>query len=377
MLSLFSPVGIPYRVEPGETNLAFSLVYGRVGGLNGGQLSLGVASSKGDASGVQISPGGWVGGRARGLLVGGVFHHVACDTQGLQLSSIVASQTGHLTGLQLSGLVALAQQSVRGAQIASTAAVTRGEVRGAQLAGFHAQAGSIFGLQASAFSLAGSMNGAQLGFLSVSEKADGLQVGLTTMSGSIRGAQLGLVNLSGPVEGTQIGLVNIGGEMSGTQIGLVNVSRRQEGASFGLLSIAGNTVIQGEAWASRTVEGAIGLRVTTGLVYTSFSVVYDNSNGLDRLGGGAALGLHLPLGSGFTTDIDYGYYAMPVVGRRQADSDDRHADHYQGDQKLRLLFGYELGKHLVVFAGPGLTARQRADSPDFHLIGDATVGAAF
>ncbi len=375
--SLFSPIEVPYGEQPGLTNFALSLAYGHIGGLYGLQLAPGAVRTTGDATGAQMSVGGWVGGRARGFFVGGFFHHIACDTRGVQISSFVASQKGNLVGAQLGGMVSLSQGSIKGVQLGSAVAVTRGEVRGNQAAVFHAEAGSIVGLQASLFSMTGALYGAQTSLFSLADQASGAQLGLVNMTGTLSGAQLGLLNLAGPVSGFQLGLLNIGGEMKGPQIGLVNIAQRQEGYSFGLLSLAGNTTLQGEAWASHRVEGAVGLRITTGLAYTSFTLVYDNSNGLDRIGGGIALGLHLPLGANFFTDLDFGYYALPVVGHRQSGDDDPKADHYEGDQKIRLMLGYELGKHLSVFAGPVFTARQRADSPDFHLLGDAVVGALF
>lgn len=164
--SLFYPIATNLGRPDVGVAFDFSLLYGRVGAVDGLQFGTGVTAASRTVHGVQI----------------GAFGNVA---------------VGRVFGVQLGGGGNVAGDGVSGAQI-GVVNVARGGARGAQISG---------------------------GTNVVTREARGAQIAPVNVAEQIEGAQIGVVNVARKVRGAQIGVINVADEVDGAALGVVSVSR--------------------------------------------------------------------------------------------------------------------------------------------------------
>ncbi|MBS2018120.1 MAG: hypothetical protein JST00_34935 [Deltaproteobacteria bacterium] len=166
VVGLFFPVATNASRPAVRSAFSFSLLYGRVGAVEGFDLSVGVA-------------------------------HASQRVKGAQIGGGVALAGDHVGGLQVAVGASIAGEGSTLAQASGGFNVAPGRARGAQIA-------------AGANVATGSFAGAQIGSVNVGGEVRGMQLGLVNIaSGRVRGAQVGLVNIADEVEGAPIGLVSL------------------------------------------------------------------------------------------------------------------------------------------------------------------------
>lgn len=160
--SLFFPLATHYATPDATTNFDLSLLYGRVGAVEG--LEVGV------------------------------------------VNIVARPRDAHVEGLQLGGVANVLSGELRGVQVASLLNVASRDAQGAQLAfGSNLTFGGVSGLQASLlFNRSHALTGAQLGALNIAHDVDGLQIGIVNVARTLRGVSVGLVNVADDVEGVPI-----------------------------------------------------------------------------------------------------------------------------------------------------------------------------
>lgn len=110
--------------------------------------------------------------------------------------SILWGRVGTVEGAQIGGAFVSASRGIDGAQIGGVATIAVGPVRGAQLAGAANVAEGVAGAQLAPVNVAGPVDGVQLGVFNVGRKVRGLQVGLVNIAEDVDGGAIGLVSIS-------------------------------------------------------------------------------------------------------------------------------------------------------------------------------------
>ena len=175
-------------------NFSLNLVYGKIGGLNGVEVSGLVGLVEGDVNGVQIAGIGNGAGNMKGIQVGGLFS-ASGNMSGIQLGGLF-SAAGDMQGIQTGGLFSAAD-NMQGIQIGGLFGAAA-DVKGIQIGGLFGAADNVQGIQ-----LGGLFNAA--------DDIDGLQIsGIFNFSNTLRGIQIGLVSVNDTIEkGFSLSLVNI------------------------------------------------------------------------------------------------------------------------------------------------------------------------
>jgi len=256
-------------------------------------------------------------GELDGLQVSGLGGLVEGPVHGIQVGGLGTSATG-VDGLQVGGLGTLSQGTVHGLQVAGIAAFSKDRLSGLQVAG-------IVGI-------------AQGG-------VDGLQVSPITAAGDVNGMQVGVVNIGRKVKGTQIGVVNIADDVDGIQFGAFNYAKTSR---FGAI-----------AWSSNRGLANVGVKYITKYTYTVVRGVYASERSTDYIGPGFNIGVHVPAFNPLYVDVDLGTAWMFHTTGKGEDYDDHQA---------RLLLGAELGGHVSLFGGGGLSVQvERTGAKDVRL----------
>ncbi|HMJ11290.1 MAG TPA: hypothetical protein VK524_07765, partial [Polyangiaceae bacterium] len=144
------------------------------------------------------------------------------------------------------------------------------------------------------------------------------------------------------------------------QFGLLNRAERVTGLSLAPVSILSQNRTQAVVWADSVLAPNAGVRYSTEIFYSLFSVGIRPGPKEDRLlGAGGALGLELgrigPIAA--SADVFYRYLLPDFEGEPYRD---------EHSTVLRGLAAWELGK-VSVFAGLGAESRVRGDdSHDFR-----------
>lgn len=232
----------------------------------------------------------------------------------------------------------------------STAGLAEGDVTtNVSLNLIAGHAGSLRGVEmgAVANTLGRSMHGVQMAGVTniVGGPATGAQMaGVMNVAGDVGGAQLGVLNIGGDVDGAQVGVVNIARRVRGVQLGVVNVSDDVT-LPVGLINVVREGQIHMQAWASDTAVANVGLKLGSKHVYTLLAVGLDPLSEEMRWNTSAGLGVMLPVGPGWVS-LD------GLVSNRYRM--DKVANDSMLHTQVRLLGGWQLAKHLSVFAGPTL-----------------------
>jgi len=141
--------------------------------------------------------------------------------------SLLYGRIGSLDGLGL-GTLQFASRQVQGAQFGFLGNAAGQSVAGVQGALGVNSAGSLSGLQVAAINhVAGATSGAQLGLLNYAGgDVTGVQSAFSlNIARHVRGGQLGLVNVAQHVRGLQVGIINVAERVDGVPIGLISVTK--------------------------------------------------------------------------------------------------------------------------------------------------------
>lgn len=203
-----------------STNLRLSLLYGRVGSVQGLDLNGIAALTSGDVKGVQLTGVySQVGGDMKGIQWTGAVNYVRGDVGGLQIAYLGDVDRGAMTGLQFGGLFNLVGGSLYGAQAAGIVNIVDGDASFIQWSGIAGSVGGDFeGFQASGGYnfVGGTMAGVQLAVVNFATGAAGVQAGGANFATTARGLQLGVFNWAREQHGVPVGMVNAtaGGKIS-------------------------------------------------------------------------------------------------------------------------------------------------------------------
>ncbi|MEN9354587.1 MAG: hypothetical protein RL318_1912, partial [Fibrobacterota bacterium] len=176
--------------------------------------------------------------------------------------NLAMNDAGAINGVDLALGVARTRREMHGLQVSGGANLVEGNLSGVQFSSVNLVQGNGRGWQASEFAnvVRKDFTGFQSSLANVvGEELHGVQAGTVNVAGPVRGLQISLVNIGGNVSGAQVGLVNIGKVVRGAQVGLVNVSDTLHGAGIGLVNIARNIDLQGDAWLTESGLMNIGL----------------------------------------------------------------------------------------------------------------------
>lgn len=141
--------------------------------------------------------------------------------------SLLYGRVGSLDGLGI-GMLQFASRGVQGAQVAFLGNAAGGKVAGVQAAFGVNSAGSLHGLQFGAINhSADEVNGAQASFLNYAGgKVTGAQAAFAVnIARDVHGGQVGTVNVAKHVRGLQVGLINVAEKVEGVPIGLISVTK--------------------------------------------------------------------------------------------------------------------------------------------------------
>lgn len=315
--SFLFPLATNFARPDVATNMNVSLLYGRVGKVDGLQFGSGIAFASRHLNGAQIVAfGGVTQGPARGLQMSG-FGNVATESvRGVQLGgfgNVAGTTRGPIEGLQLAGGGNVAWAGFTGAQIAGGANIARGPASGLAFAG-----------------------------------------GANIVTDEMEGAQIGGVNVAGHLDGLQLGVINVGRRVRGLQLGVINVAEEVDGASIGVISVTKDG-IHPIAWTSNLAYLNAGLKFSTRYIYTLAAAHTGTIEGdFGNVGITAAFGVHIPLPARF--DVETQLAISHLVPRPSQSS--KNGNVWMSEE---ILAGYSLASHFRVFAGGGLRHRLSVD----------------
>lgn len=214
--------------------------------LSGVQISGGANVVKGGLKGVQISGGCNVATQdVDGTQIAGALNVTPKDVKKAQIAGGV-NYAHKVSGAQIAGGFNVALDSVGGGQVGFCGnyawAVTGGQVSfgvnivptvvsGGQVGFGLNYAGSVTGGQFSfgANIVPGKVDAGQVGFgLNYAHKLEGGQFsfGVNAVSDTARGGQVGTLNYATICEGWQVGILNISDTITGTSVGILSFARR-------------------------------------------------------------------------------------------------------------------------------------------------------
>lgn len=194
------------------THFRLGILYGRVGGLRGVDLSAVVGRVDGEVRALQLTGvHSWIGGDFRGLAATGGILYVGGASRGIQIAGLGNFDRGLFSGVQYGTLFNVAVAGFSGVQLSSFYNLNGADGGFLQVSSVvNANGGAFRGLQLSGILnfTAGPVTGAQVGLLGAADSLTGIQVGLVNSSHVVHGTQVGVVNLSGRMQGLPIGMVN-------------------------------------------------------------------------------------------------------------------------------------------------------------------------
>ncbi len=268
-LSLWYPVSIN-RSPHDSTNINFTLLYGRIGTVQGLDLAIGASALEEGLQGIQVAGlAGVSGDRTSGLQVSGLASVTGNDLTGAQISGLASVIGNAGKGFQIAGLANVSGDRLIGLQAGGLFNVVGEEFKGVQVVGgFNVVGDSCVGFQAAGL------------FNVVGERFKGLQVsGLFNVVGDdLTGAQIGTFNVA-PYLGhaAQIGIVNVSAEMRGFQLGLVNWNGETYGIPVGVANISKKDGhIRWISWGSSLSGINSGAKFEVGRIYSIAALGYWN-----------------------------------------------------------------------------------------------------
>lgn len=343
-LSLWYPISIN-KTKNDTVNLNLTLLYSRVGYVNGLDLSLIASAISHDLDGVQICGlAGIVGETGKGLQLSLLSNIVGESFEGIQATGLINITGNSISGVQLAGLMNIAGERASAAQASTLFNITGEDLEGIQLsAGFNITGNNLKGLQAvGLFNIAG-------------KNLDGIQAaGLFNVTGeTLRGFQVAAFNIAAHSKGAQVGIANVAGDTSGLQLGLVNYAKEENtGVPIGPVNIAQNGRIRGVAWGGRhvAVTGGAKFQIRSLFSLLTLGVGNLNDNISESVSYGFHYGMSFPLGRlTLSPDFGYRYRDNKPLFKKTEEEPDQHI------LEARLILGIPLSERFSLFFGGGLS----------------------
>jgi hypothetical protein len=320
-----------------ELHLQLALAFGRSGAIDGFGLSPGVLQLRRDLLGVTLGAAAvFVGGNARGIIVGGGYSQLDGTLQGLQFGGGAAVQRGAYA---------------RGAVVAAGGALA-GDVDGAVVGGGFATATVLHGL------------GLSGGLTLIRGRSEGVLIGgAATSSVYHRGISVaGGVNAARDLEGLALAPVNVHRRVKGVQFGLVNVAEQVDGAAIGLLSFSKSGRVQPVLWGANDGSLHVGVKSIAGYAFTQLGAGLDV--GRARFIYEAGVGAHWRVGPSFFFEPGVHYSVTNNANEsgtsnanETSGSPDQHQLHYLVQVGLRVGSKLDLlaaaGARHIVAGGSG------------------------
>jgi hypothetical protein len=275
-------------------HLSFNLLGGYTAGIDGLELAGLFNINRKDMRSTQLA---------------GVFNLVGGSVNGVQLAGIYNRVLNHLNGLQMAGIANKTNQFNKGLQLAGVANINQ---------------------------RANAVHGA--GLINTAVNSRGLVIaGLTNIARDSSNIQLaGLMNKSGHVSFLQAaGLLNIAKKVSGIQVGFINFADSSD-YSFGLI----NFIKNGEKSVGISTDESFfihaDLRSGGRLFYGLIGVAFQPAPGKNQYMADIGIGSHLINKDRFALNAEY---TMTFNTNYHSSS-------------FRLLPGFKVNNHWVLFAGP-------------------------
>ncbi len=327
-LSLWYPVSIN-KTKHDTVNLNLSLLYGKVGYVNGLDLSLIASVITHDLEGVQLCGlAGVIGETGRGLQFSPLTNVTGESFTGIQATGIVNIVGDRISGIQFAGLMNIAGESGSGIQASGLFNIAGENYSGIQICGgFNISGNNFTGLQA---------------------------VGLFNITGdTLRGLQVAAFNIAANSAGAQVGIVNVAGETKGLQLGLVNYTKEENtGVPIGPVNLARNGRVRGLAWGGSHVVVTGGAKFQIGRLFSLLTLGAGNLN--DNISESLTYGFHygmtFPAGRlTLNPDIGYRYRDNKPLFKHTEEEPNQHM------LEARLILGIPLSEKLSLMLGAGLT----------------------
>lgn len=314
----------------------------------------------------------------------------AAGLDGLEFAGLANIEKDYVKGIQFAGIGNLTGHHVDGIQFSGIANISGGDVEGAQFAGilnttagiskgaFFAGVGNLTGNYTEGGLFAGVLNMvadssktaqfAGVTNINVGPNKGFQAAGVLNVSGDIVGSQIaGAANIAaGDIQGLQLsGGLNIARNVKGSQIGILNIADSVSGASIGILSLVRKGYHHFEIWGGEALHANAALKLGVSSFYNIFalSAILEPDNSGWAFGYG--IGSQINIGPKLRMNIDAISYAIFDERNKIRDW-----DHYNGLNQLKLNFGWELAKHLTLFAGP--TFNVQVSDTDLNVEGDLT-----
>ncbi|MBX3201855.1 MAG: hypothetical protein KF894_27215 [Labilithrix sp.] len=322
-VALFHPLATNYARPNATSNLSVSLIYGRVGLLDGAALGGAVVYASRGVYGLQLGVAATaVNGPLDGAQLGGAGNLVTGPGNGVQIAGGGNLALARFDGAQLGGALNLVEGAGSGAQVAGGANLALARFDGAQLGGaFNLTRGGLSGVQ-----IAGGGN---------------------VVTRQVDGAQLGSVNVAGSVDGLQLGVINVARKVDGAQLGAINIAEEVDGAALGVISISKHG-IHPIAWTSNLQYMNAGVKFSTKYVFTAVAAHTGTIEGdFDNVGVTGIVGGHIPLPARF--DVEVQGAVSHLVPRPSQSA--KKGNVWVAPQ---VIGGYSFARHLRVFAGGGV-----------------------
>jgi len=200
-------------------NFSFNILTGKVGGVNGLEISGLYGKVENDILGFQVSGlGNAVGGKMNGMQVSGLANIIGDEAVGMQTAGIINIVGDGMSGMQTAGLVNIIGDKMIGMQTAGIINIVGDGMSGMQTAGLV----NIVGDDAKGLQVGGLAN-------IVGGEMKGLQVsGLANVAGEeMKGVQISLYNRAHTSKGLQIGLVSVNDTIAnGVSLSLINIVKK-------------------------------------------------------------------------------------------------------------------------------------------------------
>ncbi len=303
-----------------STNFHLSLVYGRVGYVDGLQL-------------------------------GALINQVNNDMVGFDAAGIFSFVDGNFAGYQSAGIFGRVEESFIGIQDNGIYSYIGSDFTGLQSTGITNQVkGSFTGIQ-----IAGISNNAA--------QVEGVQIGgIANFTDEVVGAQIaGIVNNAGVVHGVQIGLVNLSDELDGIALGLVNISK------------AGQTL--GIAWSGGANAINAGVKFAPNdYWYTILSLGRENDFDEEGTSLGFYAGVRISLMTRVYAELDLGSVSLMNDNMFDEDEDDLD-DEVTNALESRASLGFRLTERVSFFAG--VVHSRTGDNIDWSSGGETETGLFF
>ena len=346
-LSLWYPVSIN-RTPHDSSNINLTLLYGRIGTVQGLDLAIGASALEEGLQGIQIAGlAGVSGNRTSGLQVSGLVSVTGDDLTGAQVSGLINVTGNTGKGFQIAGLANISGDRLKGLQASGLFNIVGEEFKGAQAtAGFNVVGESCVGFQAAGlFNVVGkNFKGLQTSVLFniVGDNLTGAQIGTFNIAPYFsKAAQIGIINVSAEMRGFQLGIVNWNGETHGVPVGLVNISKK-------------DGHIRWISWGSSLSGINSGAKFEVGRIYSIVALGYwnfqkDKGSALSYAG---YYGMTVYQGQDlFSIGADVGYMYMDnkTIFRSNPDMPDQHI--LMGRAHVR----YDISSRVSLIGGPGLS----------------------